>query len=112
MKKILFIALTAILFVSCSSGPEGVAKKFTENISKGKIDDAKKYCTSQSGAILDMMKSMNLNKADLHPDYKFTMIKDSIVEDKAWVTYNSANGKEDVMTLVKENGEWKVSLGK
>lgn len=117
MKKVLFTLGIALALVSCSKGPESSAKNFAENMAKGDFTEAKKYATSQTGALLDMVQTMGGDKlSDLakeNKDYKFVMVKDSIVGDSvAWVTYTTKEGNEDVMNLVKENGEWKVSMGK
>lgn len=113
MKKLLFILLAPFLFAACSSGPESTARNFAEAIAKGDLDSAKKYATAQTGALLDMAKSMS--KADdmpTYPDYKFEAVKDSVSGDKAWVTYKEPTGGEGVIELVKENGDWKVTVGK
>ncbi len=53
MKKI-FLTLTAsILLFSCSSEPEKAVQNFTENLAKGKVDEAKKYATESTGKMLD-----------------------------------------------------------
>jgi len=112
MKKLLFILLVSLTFVACSSGPEGAAKNFVEAIAKGDLDKAKKHATAQTGALLDMAKSMSKTEMPTYPDYKFEMVKDSVAGDKAWVTYKEPTGGEGVIDLVKEDGEWKVTVGK
>ncbi len=113
MKK-LFILLLPFVFVACSKGPESAAKGFTEGMAKGDFTEAKKYTTPQTGALLDMVTGMGgADKMPTTPDYKFEMVKDSIEGDSiAWVTYKTPKGDEDVLNLVKQDGEWKVSMGK
>ena len=116
MKKILFTLGITLALVSCSKGPESAAKNFTENITVGNFEEAKKYSTTQTGALLDMVQTMGgdkLSELSKNTDYKFKMVKDSIVGDSvAWVTFINKEGNEDVVNLVKVDGEWKVSMGK
>ena len=112
MKKGLFFLFALIAMTACSKGPQGAAKDFAENMAKGNIVEAKKYATASTGGLLDMMSGFS-GAIPKYPDYKFEMIKDSIVGDTlAWVTYTSPEGKQDVLNLKKENGEWKVYMGK
>lgn len=97
-----------VFIASCSSGPERTAKEFTENLSKGKISEAKEYCTESTGQMIDF--ASQLGGLTIDPDFKFNIIKDSIVENKAWVTYKDQNGKQDVVELVKIDGSWKVHM--
>jgi putative hemolysin len=114
MKKLLFVLMASLALVSCSKGPESAAKNFTEHMAKGDINEAKKYTTTQTGALLDMAISLGGSQSmPKYPDYTFKMLKDSIVGDTAaWVTYTTPEGNDDVLTLVKEDNEWKVSMGK
>lgn len=111
MKKLLFtlIAFT-LLMCSCSSGPKNAAQQFTENLAKGKIEEAKKYATESTGKLLDMAASMG--GAKVNPDFKYVFVKDSIVDNKAWVTFkSSSDDKEQTLELVKIDGDWKVDIG-
>lgn len=114
MKKGLFILLALVVMTACSKGPESAAKNFSECMAKGDMVGAKKYATTKTAAMLDMMSGMT-GGIDMptYPDYKFKMIKDSIEGDSlAWVTFTDPQGKESVLNLKKEDGEWKVSMGK
>ena len=108
MKKILVILTLTLTLFSCSSGPETAAKNFSENMAKGKIDEAKKYATQSTGKLLDFVNAMG--KSDVDPDFEFHFVKDSIVDNKAWVTAKNKEGKEDTIELVKIDGEWLVHL--
>lgn len=111
MKKLLFtlIAFT-LLMCSCSSGPKSAAQNFTENLAKGKIDEAKKYATESTGKLLDMAASMGGSK--VNPDFKFEFVKDSVADNKAWVTFkDSSKDSEQTLELVKIDGDWKVDMG-
>ncbi len=38
------------------------------------------------------------------------MIKDSVVGNEAWVTFTNDKGKEDVIKVVKIDGDWLVHM--
>lgn len=112
MKKTFFFILAAVALTACSKGPKDAAQNFTENIAKGNITEAKKYVTANTIPLLDMLNGF-AGGMPKYPDYKFKMEKDSIVGDSvAWVTYITPEGKQDVLNLKKENGEWKVYMFK
>jgi len=96
------------LLLSCSSGPESAVKNFTENLAKGKIDQAKKYATEPTGKILDLASSFGGLPVNL--DFKFEMVKDSIIDNRAWVTFTNQDEEEKTMELVKIDGVWLVHL--
>lgn len=102
------ILCLAILFFSCSSSPENAVKNFTENLTKGKVEEAKKYATESTGAMLDMANSIGAIPVD--PDFEFEMLKDSIVGNRAWITIANPNGRSEVMDVVKIDGEWLVNM--
>ncbi|NDV78064.1 DUF4878 domain-containing protein [Dysgonomonas sp. 511] len=109
MKKLLFIAITALLMCACSSGPENAARNFSENLAKGKVDEAKKYATESTGKLLDFAASMG--KMDINPDFKFQLVKDSVADNRAWVTFmDKSTEKEETFELVKIDGDWKVNM--
>jgi hypothetical protein len=108
MRRIIFtLAMSAFLF-SCSSGPENTAKNFTENLAKGKIDEAKKYATESTGKMLDFASSFG--GVPIDPNFEFEMIKDSIVGNRSWVTFVNQKGKKETMEMVKIDGDWLVHM--
>lgn len=109
MKKVITVIVLALMFFSCSSlGPESVAKNFLENLAKGKVDEAKKYATEPTGKMLDLAN--NFGTLPVNPNFKFEMIRDSVVDNKAWVIFVDEEGKEDVVELVKIDGNWLVNI--
>jgi len=108
MKKIITVLAFTTLLFSCSGGPESSAKNFTENIAKGKVDEAKKYATESTGKMLDF--ASGLGGVPIDPNYKFEMIKDSIVENRAWITFTNQKGKEETIEVVKIDGDWLVHM--
>ncbi|WHT39738.1 DUF4878 domain-containing protein [Myroides odoratus] len=108
MKKIAMVLSLGLLLASCSQGPKDVAIKFTENVAKGKIDEAKKYATEPTGKLLEM--AVSFGGLPVEPDTKIEFVKDSIVDSKAWVTVKNQKGKESEVTLVKMDGKWLVNM--
>ena len=108
MKKIISILSISALLFSCSSGPSDAAKNFTENFAKGKVDEAKKYATESTGKMLDF--ASQLGKIKVKPNFKFEVLKDSIVENKAWVTLADSKGNKETIELVKIDGDWLVHV--
>lgn len=110
MKKALFILLTVVLMCSCSSGPKNAAQNFSENLAKGKVDEAKKYATESTGKMLDFASSMG-GGSKINPDFKFIFVKDSVADNRAWVTFKGAEEeREQTLELVKIDGDWKVNI--
>lgn len=114
MKKVLLFLFVSVLFVSCNTNsPQATAEKFTQSMANGDMESAKKYVTTGTASLLDMVTKMSGDSIPKYPDFKFKMIKDSIVGDTAaWITYTSPIGNQEELTLVKQDGQWKVSMGK
>lgn len=114
MKKFLLLLFVSVAFVSCdTNSPKATAEKFTESMAKGDMEEAKKYMTTGTASLLDMAMKMSKDSIPKYPDFKFKMIKDSIVGDTiAWVTYTSPMGSQEELNLVKRDGQWKVTMGK
>jgi hypothetical protein len=108
MRKLLSFLVLVLFLSSCASGPEKTAQNFTENLAKGKVDEAKKYATESTGKLLDF--ASGFGAMELEPNFKFVMEKDSIVQDKAWVTYKNPKGETETLQLVKIDGKWLVHM--
>lgn len=108
MKKTIFLLTLATFFLSCSSGPDIAAKNFTENLAKGKVDEAKKYATESTGKMIDF--ASGFGSLPVNPNFKFEVIKDSIVKNKAWVTFVDQEGVEETIEVVKIDGDWLVHM--
>lgn len=108
MKKFFAFAILALLMVSCNT-PSRVAEKFSVAVSHGKVDEAKKYCTENTGKMLDM--SAKLGGLSVDPDYEMTILRDSVVGNTAYVFYTEKGStREHRMTLCKIDGDWKVNM--
>ncbi len=108
MRRVITILAVTILLFSCSSGPEKAARNFTENLSKGKVDEAKKYATESTGKMIDFVS--RFGRLPVDPDFKFEMVKDSIVENRAWVTFTNQKGNKETIKVVKIDGKWLVHM--
>jgi hypothetical protein len=108
MKKIVIIGLISFLAIACTSGHEKAAKKFTENLFRGKVEEAKSYATQSSSYMLDMF--MQAGVLPVKPDYKFEMVKDSVVSKTAWITYIDERGKHASLKVVKIDSKWHVHI--
>ncbi len=109
MKKNLFVALISVFaFTACSSGPTDAARDFSESVAKGNIDEAKTYATESTGKLLDLANSVGAVKA--RSNFKFDVVKDSVVGDKAWVSFKDETGTEQQLELVKIGDKWLVNV--
>lgn len=107
---VLVPALAAIL-TGCVQSPRSTAKLFTENISQGKLTEAKKHATEQTGQLIDMASSMGA--LPIKPGNQFIFIEQTIDGDKATVRYRSSEeGNAETINLVKVDGKWKVHTRK
>jgi hypothetical protein len=99
------------LLAACSPSPQNTAKDFAENLARGKVSEAKKHATDQTGQLLDMASSMG--GITIEPDFKFILVEKSIEGNRAVVRYrNGKNGTVEKLDLVKIDGQWKVNVSK
>lgn len=109
MKKLVLILATVFFFLACgSSGPGVVAEKFSENLAKGKVNEAKKYATEATGEMLDLASSFG--GLEVEPDFKFVIKEEVIDGDKATVTFTDKDDNESTLDLVKIDGKWLVNV--
>ena len=107
--KSVLVASLAFFMTSCTQSPMSVAEDFSNALAKGKVEEAKQYCTENTAKMIDMASSMGSLKID--PNYKFNCLRDSIVDNTAYVFYTeNESTKERMMTLYKIDGEWKVNM--
>jgi hypothetical protein len=70
------------------------------------VDEAKKYATEATGQMLDMASAFG--GIEVNPEFEFTFLRDSVVDNSAWVYFTDEKGNEDVIELVKIDGKWLV----
>ena len=107
-KNFLLILALGLLFSCSSSGPKKTAQAFVDNLAQGKVDEAKKYATEATGQMLDMASAFG--GIDVNPEFEFTFLRDSVVDNSAWVYFADQDGKEDEIELVKVDGKWLVHM--
>lgn len=109
---ILMIAVIATVACKKTAEPGEVAEKYLNHLGKMEIDEAKKYATKETGAQLDIFKSM-IGDQKPQTDVKPVTIKDTKINgDKATCTFTNGE-EEDTIDLVKDaEGEWKVDWKK
>ncbi len=113
-----FIAVSILIACAGGEGPKNVAEKFLKETQAENFDGAKKYCTEETGKLLDMMASFakmgDKDKKEKKDEKKFTMVDEKIDGDNATVTYK-IEGKEtgeQSLKMKKVNGKWLVSVSK
>jgi Domain of unknown function (DUF4878) len=119
MKKLFSVLaiLSLTLFVSCSGGgtPESVAEKFLAHMSKGEMDEAKKYCDKDTATMLGEMGDMTpeqkeeMKKMDVKIEVISSDVKDETAVVKYKVTNKGETSPEQSMNLKKVDGDWKVT---
>ncbi len=121
MKKNLLLTcmLFAFLaFFSCksdSSDPGVAAQHFFTALYNKNFPEAKKYATSGSAQMIDMIATFNKNIKDTtpQPDIKLVVDQVKITGNTATARVTSSNNNNSVTAhLVKENDEWKVAFDK
>lgn len=115
MKRLAFIYLM-IVFSGCmnSDNPKDVAENYLEALNRLDFEGAKKYGTAETAKLLDMFKSFSeLMPDSAHKQTEYKITKDVIEGNKATVFYvEDGSANEEMITLVKENGKWKVAMSK
>jgi hypothetical protein len=105
------VVASVILLAGCGEDPGSTARAFTENLSKGKITEAKEYSTEQTGMLLDMASSMGSLPVD--PDFEFIFVSQTIEGNNATVKFKEKeDGKVEEIELIRVDGEWKVHIKK
>lgn len=121
--KNVFIALVCVLVLAACGGgggsePKDVAAKFNKALAVGDVEKAKEYASEESHQLLGMMAGMMAMAPDsvkeANKDLEFVFVKDSIVDDRAWVWFESQEeGKDPEKVELKQvDGEWKVVFSK
>ena len=112
-----FILVSAFLLTSCSrhASPQDVALNFMHAIQQSNFELAKKYATKESQQVISLYAIFDDRRSTAERD-KIRQAQISIVNqaekgNQATVTVlNSSSKKEELLQLVKESGQWKISL--
>jgi hypothetical protein len=123
MKKILLSLLvlsSVVYFSGCKSGgdPKAVLNQFFEALAKNDIAGARKFATTESKDMLDMMEMGMKMAPDSKENSKYSKDKMEIGEpkiegDKATIAVKEKDSGESMnFSMQKEKGEWKVVFDK
>ncbi|MCW3466881.1 DUF4878 domain-containing protein [Chitinophaga nivalis] len=116
--RIFTLALLATLFFSACkkrATPQEVALAFMHAIQDSNFDQARDYATKESQQVIQLYSFFDARRSDAERE----KIKNARIEvvnmeengDKAAVTIlNSSAHQKEVLQLVKESGQWKISL--
>ena len=113
---ILFLFLASCqLFRSKTNTPEYVSKVFLEHIQRLEFEEAKEYATEET----KMMLTFFSNITDLVPDSSRNVatepdveIHECIIQGETAQCSYIANGKNQTIDLIKEDGKWLVDMKK
>lgn len=119
--KQLFIMLSTLVFVGCSSDAqtEKSAKMFLENYYGQDFKEAKKYASQKTVAEIDDI--LNSSDISLEPladsERPIIEIKDILINgDTAYCRFilskesEDASAMSETLVLVQENGQWRAEL--
>ena len=110
-----FLIVGFLVACAGSDTPKSVVEKFLKATGEYNFAEAKKYCTEETGKMMDMMESMMKMAPDSakkeHP--KFTLGEEKMDGDNATVGYKEEGKEGDQnLTLKKVSGKWLVSISK
>jgi hypothetical protein len=113
----LIALLLPVLMTSCSSNsPKVVAEKFLLSVARADMDEAKKYCDSNTKELLDQANYLTMVPDSVKAEgkkLKVTIIGVKENGDKAVVTYKTSKLEENqIITLVRIDDNWLVQLDK
>lgn len=111
---ILLITGCTIFGSKKKSGPELVAEKYICHLSRGEYDEAKKYGTQNTAALIEIIKTidrMDTLKSKTKIPAEISGLKCTQNEGKAKCTY-FMNGQENNIELLNVDGKWLVEMGK
>jgi len=124
IKMVVIVAGAGVMlgFAGCGgSGPDKVAVSFVEKLNDCDFDGSMKYASPATTALIAMMKDMPIDeKQKQWKGAKVEVVNTKIDGDRATVVIKrtSKSGKvemmdgKDAVTLVKQDGQWKVDLKK
>lgn len=116
--RILILAfLSGLVLSGCKkrASPQEVALNFMHAIQESNFDLARDYATRESQQVIQLYSFFDARRNDTERD-KIKKAGIEVVEteengDKATVTVlNSSSKQKERLQLVKENGQWKISL--
>lgn len=113
----------ALMLAACGTGPGDVAVTVTKHMAEGEIDAVMPHLSSQFmflgedmvRAVLQAAAAEAMAKGELGRKVKVKVVSEEIRGDVATVvlriTNENGSSREETLTMVRENKEWKVSPG-
>lgn len=103
------------LFKSGKNNPEFVAQTFLEHIQRLEFEEAKEYSTEETKMMLTFFTTIS----ELVPDSQRVtetkpdvVIHECVVQGETAQCSYSANGKDQTIDLLKQDGKWLVDMKK
>jgi hypothetical protein len=123
MKRIPFLLITLCLVASScrffgierKNTPEYVTKQFLTHFQKLEFDEASQYGTENTKMMLRLFKSLSNMVPDStksQNNFSNAEIKKCTIEGNTAICSYTANGKEETIDLIKEDGKWLINLKK
>lgn len=117
LRILVLMVISGVVLSSCKkkASPQEVALNFMHAIQESNFDLARDYATRESQQVIQLYSFFDARRNDSERD----KIKKAGIEvidaqengDKATVTVlNSSSKQKENLQLVKENGQWKISL--
>ena len=115
LSRFIIFMIVAITWNACKVNEQQtvskIAKEFLDNINAKKYAKAKKLCTKESAASIDMLESFAKLSNEQKPEPKIENLVCRIDDDRASCDYME-NGEQKKLELVKINGKWLVEMKK
>ncbi|ASZ13614.1 DUF4878 domain-containing protein [Chitinophaga pendula] len=111
------LLFSGTLLIACKkrAAPQEVALEFMHAIQESNFDQAREYATKESQQIIQLYSIFDARRNDAERD-KIKKAKIEVIDtqengDKATVTVlNSSSSQKEMLQLIKEKGQWKISL--
>jgi hypothetical protein len=111
---IVLITLAGLFSCNIGNSPKKTAQNFLDAFNEKKFDEARKYSTPETIKLIDLME--NLTKMTESTDSivagKIEITSERIEGDSAFVSFREEGGTEEVLKLLKVDGEWLVHITK
>lgn len=116
------VVLFSAALVGCGSDsntPEDVAVAFTEAVSSLEFGEAGQYATEESRNALEFLETIysEMPEEELEQELESvpetpSVVSTEVTGDSAIVTLENGDGAQEVMNLVRVDGEWLVNFEK
>jgi hypothetical protein len=117
LRFLTLVLLFGTVLSSCKkrASPQDVALNFMHAIQESNFDLAREYATKESQQVIQLYSFFDARRNDSERNKikkaGIEVIKTEENGDKATVTVlNSSSKQKESLQLVKENGQWKISL--